>query len=184
MSTVRRAKPNPRLVNVEVTPSHVVLHLKDGRLVAVPLWWTPKLYDASPEQRSRFEIEEDGYGVRWEELDEDLSGIGALVGGPVRWDVRFPKGDRWEPRDVREMREAMGRSITDFATELGVRRATVSDWERGVCEVSPSAGKLLDQMAADYDLDSIRGRLDVHATVDYLNTVGRETLETAFDEGG
>jgi len=48
--------------------------------VSVPLAWYPRLRDATPEQRSRWEILGDGDGIRWPEIDEDLSVAGILLG--------------------------------------------------------------------------------------------------------
>jgi hypothetical protein len=48
----------------------------DGRIIGVPLAWFPRLLAATPEQRSRCEIGGGGIGLRWPELDEDLSVAG------------------------------------------------------------------------------------------------------------
>ena len=56
--------------------------LMDGRTITVPLAWYPRLLDASPEQRSRWEIAGAGYGLHWPELDEELSTEGLLRGVP------------------------------------------------------------------------------------------------------
>lgn len=60
------------------TDSDLVVALKDGRRVSVPLWWYPRLRDASRKRRARFEIGR--FGLRWEELDEDIELAGFLVG--------------------------------------------------------------------------------------------------------
>jgi hypothetical protein len=41
-------------------------------------------YRAAPEQRSRFEILGSGSGIRWPEVDEDISVEGMLYGIPAR----------------------------------------------------------------------------------------------------
>ena len=56
--------------------------LADGRMISVPLIWYPRLWQASPEQRNRYEIIGDGYGIHWPALDEDLSVKGFLAGAP------------------------------------------------------------------------------------------------------
>ena len=56
------------------------VHLTDGRTVTVPLSWYPKLRDAAPELRARWQLIGDGVGVHWPELDEDLSVQGILLG--------------------------------------------------------------------------------------------------------
>lgn len=52
--------------------------LDDGRRMAVPLAWFPRLLTASPEQRAQFELSP--CGIHWEALDEDISIEGLLAG--------------------------------------------------------------------------------------------------------
>lgn len=52
--------------------------LSDGRVLGVPLSWFPILQEATPEQRQRFYLS--SRGLHWEELDEDISVEGLLVG--------------------------------------------------------------------------------------------------------
>jgi hypothetical protein len=54
------------------------VHLDDGRVMAVPLAWFPRLLAATLEQRARFELTP--RGIHWEELDEDISTDGLLAG--------------------------------------------------------------------------------------------------------
>ena len=56
------------------------VRLYDGRQLAVPLAFFPRLLHATPEQRSHFEISGGGTGLHWDELDEDISVAGLLVG--------------------------------------------------------------------------------------------------------
>ena len=49
------------------------MFLTDGRVVSVPLVWFPRLADASPRQRSGWELIGGGIGVHWEAIDEDIS---------------------------------------------------------------------------------------------------------------
>jgi hypothetical protein len=69
---------------VEVTEDLITAHLADGRTISVPLAWSWRLSDATPEQRARYEIIGDGTGIRWPDLDEDISVRGMLEGGPAR----------------------------------------------------------------------------------------------------
>ena len=50
----------------------------DGRVIAVPLAWFPRLLHATPEQRAKVEISP--MGLHWDELDEDVSVSGLLAG--------------------------------------------------------------------------------------------------------
>jgi hypothetical protein len=60
---------------VEVACSRDALSvtLTDGRVVSAPLVWFPRLADASPRQRSGWELIGGGIGVHWEAIDEDIS---------------------------------------------------------------------------------------------------------------
>ena len=42
--------------SVRCTDEDLVVTLKDGRTVSVPLWWYPRLLKATPAQRAAFEI--------------------------------------------------------------------------------------------------------------------------------
>ena len=52
--------------------------LSDGRVIAVPLAWFPRLLHATQQQRERVEFSP--LGLHWEELDEDISVAGLLAG--------------------------------------------------------------------------------------------------------
>ena len=52
--------------------------LDDGRRMAVPLAWFPRLLAATSEQRAQFELSP--RGIHWEALDEDVSIDGLLAG--------------------------------------------------------------------------------------------------------
>ena len=54
------------------------VELSDGRVIAVPLAWFPRLLHATPEQRAKVEISP--MGLHWDELDEDVSVNGLLAG--------------------------------------------------------------------------------------------------------
>jgi hypothetical protein len=54
--------------------------LVDGRQLAVPLAYFPRLLHATPQQRDQFEMSGAGTGLRWEALDEDISVEGLLLG--------------------------------------------------------------------------------------------------------
>jgi hypothetical protein len=54
------------------------VELSDGRVIAVPLAWFPRLLHATPEQRAKVELSP--MGLHWEELDEDVSVNGLLAG--------------------------------------------------------------------------------------------------------
>ena len=73
-----------RVQSVSVTDDTASAHLVDRRTISVPLAWSWRLSEASPEQRSRFEILGTGSGIRWPDVDEDISVEGMLHGVPAR----------------------------------------------------------------------------------------------------
>src|SRR5947199_1369152 len=73
----------PRIKVVLVTEDLVIFDLVDGRTVSVPLAWSWRLSEATPEQRSRFEIIGSGSGIHWPDIDEDISVDGMLHGIPA-----------------------------------------------------------------------------------------------------
>ena len=73
--------PNARARALEFEPDLLVLHLQDGRSLSVPLEWFPRLRDATPEQRGRWELLGSGTGIHWPDLDEDIS-VAGLLGLP------------------------------------------------------------------------------------------------------
>ena len=52
--------------------------LSDGRTLAVPLAWFPRLLHGTPQQRELVEISRNG--LHWEDLNEDVSIEGLLAG--------------------------------------------------------------------------------------------------------
>jgi hypothetical protein len=52
--------------------------LTDGRTLRVPLAWFPRLLQATPAERNRYELSRNG--LHWERLDEDISVAGLLAG--------------------------------------------------------------------------------------------------------
>lgn len=73
---------------VQVTGAELIVGLTDGRTISAPLVWFPRLLEASPDQRSRWELLGNGEGIHWPEVDEDLSVEGLLRG------VRAPQPPR------------------------------------------------------------------------------------------
>jgi hypothetical protein len=54
--------------------------LVDGRKLGVPLAYFPRLLAATPQQRQLYEFSGNGTGIHWDELDEDISVQGLLMG--------------------------------------------------------------------------------------------------------
>jgi hypothetical protein len=64
---------NATAVDVTVTDDHLVVALADGRKIAAPLAWYPRLADATPEQRDNWQLIGRGQGIHWPNVDEDIS---------------------------------------------------------------------------------------------------------------
>lgn len=60
-------------VDVSCSSDALSVTLSDGRVVSVPLVWFPRLADASPRERSDWELIGGGIGIHWEAIDEDIS---------------------------------------------------------------------------------------------------------------
>jgi hypothetical protein len=82
----------PRLLDIQVTEDEIIAHLVDGRTISVPLAWSWRLSEATPDQRQNFEIIGDGQGIHWPEIDEDISVEGMLLGSPARRPKAVSKG--------------------------------------------------------------------------------------------
>jgi len=72
-----------RVAEVDVTEDVLSVRLMDGRTISVPLVWYPRLLNATEAQRENWQIIGGGYGIHWEDIDEDLSTEGLLRGAPA-----------------------------------------------------------------------------------------------------
>lgn len=72
-----------RVADVDVTDDALIVRLMDGRTISVPLAWYPRLSNSTLEQRKNWQIIGGGYGIHWEDIDEDLSTEGLLRGAPA-----------------------------------------------------------------------------------------------------
>jgi len=82
MSTVLNV--DPRVTAVSVTDDTITATLADGRTISVPLMWSWRLADATPEQRANWRLIGSGEGIHWPDVDEDISVRGMLDGVPAR----------------------------------------------------------------------------------------------------
>ena len=69
-----------RIRHVGVTNDTLSVDLEDGRTIAVPLDWYPRLAHGSVAARANFEISGGGYGIHWPDLDEDIGVEGLILG--------------------------------------------------------------------------------------------------------
>ncbi|MBT9612064.1 MAG: DUF2442 domain-containing protein [Burkholderiales bacterium] len=69
---------NTSAKSVRFDDNSMWVDLSDGRVLAVPLAWFPRLLHATAEQRQLVEIS--SKGLHWDALDEDISIAGLLLG--------------------------------------------------------------------------------------------------------
>ena len=72
----------PAAENIAVTEDTLSVDLSDGRTISVPLAWYPRLAYASQIEKNNWRLIGKGYGIHWEDLDEDISVEGLLAGKP------------------------------------------------------------------------------------------------------
>lgn len=72
-----------RVLSVEFSDDALIVGLRDGRVISVPLAWFPRLLRATATQRNNWNVAGGGYGIHWPDLDEDLSTEGLLRGAPA-----------------------------------------------------------------------------------------------------
>ena len=66
-------KLSARAVDVRTSDTDLAVRLEDGRTVAAPLAWFPRLERATPEQRKKWKLIGRGVGIHWPDIDEDIS---------------------------------------------------------------------------------------------------------------
>lgn len=72
-----------RIKDITVNDELISARLMDGRTISIPLSWSWRLSEATPEQRANHEIIGDGVGVHWPEIDEDISAESLFFGIPA-----------------------------------------------------------------------------------------------------
>lgn len=73
---------DPAAIDVAITGDLLRITLADGREVAAPLAWFPRLRDATPEQQRHWRLIGRGGGIHWPDVDEDVS-VRGLLGLPT-----------------------------------------------------------------------------------------------------
>jgi hypothetical protein len=68
--------------SVTVSEDAVSVELADGRTIAAPLAWYPRLAHATSEERGSWRLIGGGRGIHWPALDEDISVANLLAGQP------------------------------------------------------------------------------------------------------
>jgi len=73
--------PNkPQATRIVFDENSFSVFLADGRILSVPLAFFPRLLQADKRQREHYEFSGGGTGIHWDDLDEDISVEGLLLG--------------------------------------------------------------------------------------------------------
>ncbi len=67
---------------VAVSADTLSVDLADGRTIAAPLAWYPRLAHATAEERGGWRLIAGGRGIHWPAVDEDISVANLLSGQP------------------------------------------------------------------------------------------------------
>jgi len=131
MSTLTNPE-SPRAAHLWFERGRLVVQLQDGRELACPLAFFPRLSAASTEDLAEWRFTGRGTGIHWPRLDEDLSIQGLLEGR------RAPEADAGAkalaPR-LRAARHQAGLTQVQLAERMGRSQALVSLAERGALRV-------------------------------------------------
>lgn len=103
-----------RAQHVSVSATALTVDLTDGRTIAVPLAWYPRLMHGTSKERNHWRLIGNGEGIHWPDLDEDLSVEGMVLGRPSgesarsfqRWLEKRASGKRLSPSKPRTARHA------------------------------------------------------------------------------
>jgi hypothetical protein len=131
MSTLTNPEP-PRAAHLWFERGRLVVQLQDGRELACPLAFFPRLAAAPAGDLADWRFTGRGTGIHWPRLDEDLSIEGLLEGR------RAPQVDArakaLAPR-LRAARRQAGLTQVQLAERMGRSQALVSLAERGALRI-------------------------------------------------
>lgn len=124
--TILALAADERVADVIVTEDELSVRLMDGRTISVPLAWYPRLLNATEAERNNWQIIGGGYGLHWEDLDEDLSTEGLLRGAPA-------------PRQAKSMAQPSTRLGESHVSgkldeQIGVEKTDEDEDEKGILD--------------------------------------------------
>jgi len=70
----------PLAVDISFDSENMIVELADGRSLAIPIEWYPRLFHGTPEERKNWQLLGDGYAIEWPGLDEHIGVEGLLAG--------------------------------------------------------------------------------------------------------
>lgn len=89
MTTLVVEIEDSRPVEAFCDDAHLHVTLADGRALSTPLWWYPRLVDATPDERADVELM--AMGIHWPEIDEDIS-VASMLRGQKAPGAQAPQG--------------------------------------------------------------------------------------------
>lgn len=66
--------------HIVIDDDSITVELSDGRTIAAPLAWFPRLLHGTANERSNWRLIGSGEGIHWPDLDEDISVTSLLAG--------------------------------------------------------------------------------------------------------
>ena len=78
-------------MRAKVTQDTLWVDLSDGRTIAAPLVWYPRLLNATAQERKTWRLVGGGVGLHWPGVDEDISVANLLNGQPSAESPASPK---------------------------------------------------------------------------------------------
>ena len=80
MTTSTAEARSATATHLAVTDDTLTVELSDGRSIAAPLAWYPRLLHGTAEERGHWRLIGQGRGIHWPDLDEDISVENLLSG--------------------------------------------------------------------------------------------------------
>lgn len=80
--TILALESDPIAVSVEIDDEQLSVRLADGRTIAAPIEWYPRLAHATLAERNNIELLGQGSAIGWPLIDEHLSVESILAGRP------------------------------------------------------------------------------------------------------
>ena len=65
---------------ISICDEYLTVTLVSGQTVNVPLDWYPRLAESTPEERGNWRLIDAGRGISWDDIDEDISVAGLMLG--------------------------------------------------------------------------------------------------------
>ena len=106
----------PDAISIDVSDDTLAVDLSDGRTIAVPVDWFPRLVHATQPERSNWRFIGTGEGIHWPDLDEDIS-VEALLAGRKSGESRS-SFKRW----LEAKRAGRGLTLSDLKNHEQERR--------------------------------------------------------------